>query len=258
MARKPAPAQILPFPRTRLLMVDGGLLGRQKHLVHGLFEVDVTVARRALREHRARSGEALSFTAFLMACLGQAIDAHKHMHACRDWRSQLVLFDEVDVNTLFEVEVGGQKLIRPHIIRAVNHKSVQELHNEVRAFQATSEQGEEAQFVRWFVRLPGCVRRPLLRMLLVRPELRKRYMGTVALSSVGMFGSGSFWGLPVPNHTLQLTLGGIAEKPAVVAGRIEPREFLSVTISFDHDIVDGAPAARFAQHWKELVERGAF
>lgn len=26
-------------------------------------------------------------------------------------------------------------------------------------------------------------------------------------------------------------------------------------MSFDHDIVDGAPAARFAQRWKELVER---
>jgi hypothetical protein len=237
-------------------MVDGGLLGRQKHLVHGLFEVDVTAARRALREHKARCGEGLSFTAFLMACLGQAIDANKHMHACRGWRSQLVLFDEVDVNTLFEVEVGGHKLIRPHIIRAVNHKTVRELHAEIRAFQATSERGEEAQFIRWFVRLPGFARRLLLRILLVRPVVRKQYMGTVALSSVGMFGSGSFWGLPVPNHTLQLTLGGIAEKPGIVGGRIEPREYLSVTISFDHDIVDGAPAARFAQHWKELVERG--
>jgi pyruvate/2-oxoglutarate dehydrogenase complex dihydrolipoamide acyltransferase (E2) component len=60
----------------------------------------------------------------------------------------------------------------------------------------------------------------------------------------------------VPNHTLQISLGGIARKPGVVEDRMEIREYLSVTISFDHDIVDGAPAARFAQRLKTLVESG--
>jgi pyruvate/2-oxoglutarate dehydrogenase complex dihydrolipoamide acyltransferase (E2) component len=41
-----------------------------------------------------------------------------------------------------------------------------------------------------------------------------------------------------------------------VGGEIRIREYLSVTISFDHDIVDGGPAARFAQRLKELVENG--
>ena len=58
------------------------------------------------------------------------------------------------------------------------------------------------------------------------------------------------------HHTLQLTLGGIGKKPGVVAQRVEVREYLSVTISFDHDIIDGAPAARFIQRLKELVENG--
>jgi pyruvate/2-oxoglutarate dehydrogenase complex dihydrolipoamide acyltransferase (E2) component len=49
-------------------------------------------------------------------------------------------------------------------------------------------------------------------------------------------------------------LGGIAERPGVINGEIAIREFLSVTISFDHDIVDGAPAARFAQRLKDLIE----
>jgi pyruvate/2-oxoglutarate dehydrogenase complex dihydrolipoamide acyltransferase (E2) component len=88
------------------------------------------------------------------------------------------------------------------------------------------------------------------------PKLIKEYYGTVLVTSIGMFGAGSGWGIPVPNHTLQLTLGGIAEKPGVVDGRIEVREYLSVTISFDHDIIDGAPAARFTQRLKELIESG--
>jgi pyruvate/2-oxoglutarate dehydrogenase complex dihydrolipoamide acyltransferase (E2) component len=34
------------------------------------------------------------------------------------------------------------------------------------------------------------------------------------------------------------------------------REYLNVTLSFDHDIVDGAPAARFAGRFTELVQSG--
>lgn len=78
--------------------------------------------------------------------------------------------------------------------------------------------------------------------------------GTVSLTAVGMFGNGAGWGIPVSNHTLQITLGGIAEKPALLEGRIENREYLCMTISFDHDVVDGAPAARFVQRLKELIE----
>ena len=53
------------------------------------------------------------------------------------------------------------------------------------------------------------------------------------------------------------TLGGIATKPAVVDGQIVPREMLSVTLSFDHDVVDGAPAARFVERLKKLAEGAA-
>jgi pyruvate/2-oxoglutarate dehydrogenase complex dihydrolipoamide acyltransferase (E2) component len=53
-----------------------------------------------------------------------------------------------------------------------------------------------------------------------------------------------------------LTLGGIAEKPGVADGHIEPREYLCLTISLDHDIIDGAPAARFTARLKEMIESG--
>ena len=34
------------------------------------------------------------------------------------------------------------------------------------------------------------------------------------------------------------------------------RDYLSLTISFDHDIIDGAPAARFTERLKDLIESG--
>ena len=246
--------QTIPFPKIRRLMVDGGRLGRQKHVIHGLVEVDVTRARQAIRDHKLQTGEALSFTAFIMACLGRAVDMNKRMQAYRNWRDQLFIFDDVDVNTMFEVEVDGHKIIRPHIIRAVNKKTLRDIHEEIRAFQAGHEGSRESNFIGWFVLLPGFIRRLFLGALFKNPRWLKEMNGTVSLTAVGMFGTGGGWGIPVTNHTLQITLGGIAEKPGVVEGRIEVREYLSVTVSFDHDIVDGAPAARFIQRLKELIE----
>jgi len=237
-------------------MVDGGRMGLHKHTVHGLVEFDVTLAREAIRKHKAQTGEALSFSAFFLACLGKTIDMNKQMHAYRDWRNHLIIFDEVDVNMLFEVEVDGKKTIRPHILRGVNKKTFREIHQEIRAFQQEHRSSRESKFIEWFVLLPGFVRRLFLWILFKSPQLIKDYYGTVLVTSVGMFGEGGGWGIPVPNHTLQLTLGGTAKKPGIFESRIETREYLSVTISFDHDVIDGAPAARFTQRLKELIERG--
>jgi pyruvate/2-oxoglutarate dehydrogenase complex dihydrolipoamide acyltransferase (E2) component len=51
--------------------------------------------------------------------------------------------------------------------------------------------------------------------------------------------------LPGNPPALWVMVGGIGEKPGVVDGQIAVRDYLSLTISFDQDIIDGAPAARF-------------
>jgi 2-oxoacid dehydrogenases acyltransferase (catalytic domain) len=53
-----------------------------------------------------------------------------------------------------------------------------------------------------------------------------------------------------------IVVGGIAKRPVVVEGRLEEREHLCLTVSFDHDIVDGAPAARFTSRCLELLASG--
>ncbi len=247
---------VLPYPRTRLLMADGGRMGLRKHTVHGLVEFDITRAREALRRHIDQTGQALSFSAFFLACLGKAIDQDKQMHAYRNWRNQLIVFDEVDVNMLFEVEVDGEKTIRPHILRGVNKKNAQEIHEEIETFKTRHQSSEESKFINWFIWLPGFIRRLFLWFLFKNPQMLKEYYGTVLVTSIGMFGSGSGWGIPVSNHSLQLTLGGIGEKPRAVDQRIEVHKYLSVTISFDHDVIDGAPVARFTYRLKKLIESG--
>ena len=69
--------KVVPYPKLRgLLRLMMGSV-RRKHMIHGLIEVDVTKARAFLREHKANTGESLSFTAFIATCLGKAVDENK-------------------------------------------------------------------------------------------------------------------------------------------------------------------------------------
>jgi hypothetical protein len=54
---------------------------RRRHMIHALLEVDVTFARQVLRRHKARTGESLSFTAFVITCLARAVDEDRIIHA---------------------------------------------------------------------------------------------------------------------------------------------------------------------------------
>lgn len=252
--RKHGGYEIVHFPKVRHAIVDHLRVARRKHMIHALVEVDVTKPRLHIRQHKARTEESLSFTAFIIACLARAVEENKTMHAYRKGRNQLVLFNDVDVSTVIEHEVDGHKIATPYVIRAANKKTFREIHQEIRAAQ--TKKAEELQAIKRYPLLPSAIRRLFWWAFGRYPHLRKRIGGTVTVTAIGMFGRGVGWGIPITDYTLGITLGGIADKPGIVEARIEIREYLSMTISVDHDIIDGAPAARFAQRLKELIESG--
>jgi pyruvate/2-oxoglutarate dehydrogenase complex dihydrolipoamide acyltransferase (E2) component len=69
-----------------------------------------------------------------------------------------------------------------------------------------------------------------------------------------MFGRGGGWAVSPTNYTLQLTIGGISRKPRLIDGELTTREYLDLTVTFDHDVVDGAPATWFVHRLGELIE----
>ncbi|ELY54178.1 catalytic domain of components of various dehydrogenase complexes [Natronococcus amylolyticus DSM 10524] len=245
---------IEPFPLGRRGTVDYMRTAGRRSVVHGLVELDVTEARRRIRELEERTGTRRSFTAFLVFCLARAIDDHPHVQTYRDWRGRLVRFEDVDVNVLIEREVDGDRIGVPHVIRAVNRRSLESIHDEIRAAQTDPSVGRQRGLAAAGLRLPGPVRRLLWRLPQVSPRHWKRLAGTVAVTSVGMFGDGGGWAVAPTNYALQLTVGGIERKPGLVDNEVVPREYLSLTVTVDHDVVDGAPAARFVGRLRELVE----
>lgn len=252
---KPA-FQSEPFPEMRRMAPDIGWLTRQRYAIRGLLEIDVTLPRQVIREHKARTGDQLSFTAFLTSCVGHAVDADKRIHAMRNWKGDLVIFQDVDISVLIEREENSKRYPLAHIVRAANQKTLRDIHNEIRQVQGRPYSDQETRALKTVVSLPRFARRLLLWIVAKSPHRRKQNLGTATLSAVGMFGNKAGWAMGPCFHPLGLFVGSIIEKHDVVSGHIEAREYLYLTLDFDHEVVDGAPAARFANRLVELIESG--
>ncbi len=79
--------------------------------------------------------------------------------------------------------------------------------------------------------------------------------GSFTITNLGQYRVDGFTPIVNPPETAILGVGRIAEKPAVVDGRIEARTLCTLSLSFDHRVVDGAPAAAFLARLTELLER---
>jgi pyruvate/2-oxoglutarate dehydrogenase complex dihydrolipoamide acyltransferase (E2) component len=259
MKRQHTDYRVVPYPKVRRFLEAAFRTTHHKPMIHGLVEVDVSQVRELLREHKAKTGESLSLTAFLITCLAKAVDEDKSVQAYRLGGNRLILFEDVDVLTYVERDVAGQKQIMPCIIRAANRKALLDIHREIRTAQVQDVAGAMAGLSP-FMSLPAFLYGPLFwafaRLGRRNPRLWKDNWGTVALSAVGMYGKGAGWGLPPATPSLWVTVGGIGAKPRAVDGQIGVRDALSLTVSVDHNITDGAVAARFTERLKELIESG--
>jgi pyruvate dehydrogenase E2 component (dihydrolipoamide acetyltransferase) len=78
--------------------------------------------------------------------------------------------------------------------------------------------------------------------------------GTFTLTNLGSYGIELFTPLVNYPQCAILGIGRVADRPVVVPGRIAVRSMMYVSLSFDHRIIDGAPAAMFLQQLKERLE----
>jgi pyruvate/2-oxoglutarate dehydrogenase complex dihydrolipoamide acyltransferase (E2) component len=249
--------RLVPWSPFRELVVDFVSAARTVPTMCGFIEVDVTLAREKLAERAAR-GEPLSFTAYLAFCIGRALEKHPMLHGFRRG-NEVVQFDEVDVNTLLEKrKPDGSLLPVIYIVRGANRKSLEEIDGELkRAVQSDLLDDAGVKRRARLLRLPALARRALLALTMRDPFAMKKHWGTVGLSNVGSSVSSRFAiGTSFSILTLTVIAGSIYTKVMWRDERATPRQVLGMTIMVDHNMVDGAPAARFAEDLAQLLERG--
>lgn len=220
--------------------------------MHGLFDVDITTARRLLAE----GDPPLSLTAFVVASLARAVAAHPQVHAYRDWRGRLVEHRHVDVQTLIEVPTVQGPFGLVHVVRDADIRSVAEISAELRAVKADPASTSTGRMLSAVApaagRIPGFYRG----MYAAMSRSRRVHLatGTVQVTSVGMFAEGGGFAIAPPTlASVAVVVGGVSRRPRAVGDRIEVRDVLDLTVMIDHNVVDGAPATRFAADLRQLM-----
>lgn len=255
------------FPRSRLGTLDVGRWGRNRHLMVGLLEVDVTAARQAARRLR-RAGQRASFTAWMIKAIAESAARHPEVHAVPAGRRRVALFDSVDVALPVERVVEQGRAPLPVVIRDAGSRSVFDIEGDIEQARG-QELADEGSYVlgrhgmtraamQLYYLLPQPLRLLAWRVLFGSPQRVKRHAGTVMVTTVGSAGRTTGWILPTRSlHTLEIAMGSISRKPWVVAGRVEIREIMHLTVCFDHDVIDGAPARRFMDDLVARIEKAA-
>jgi pyruvate dehydrogenase E2 component (dihydrolipoamide acetyltransferase) len=82
--------------------------------------------------------------------------------------------------------------------------------------------------------------------------------GTLTVSNLGAYGVDQFYAIVNPPQAIILAIGAIVRKPVVAAdGQIVAGERMSITLSGDHRVVDGAVGAQFLGTLRRFIENPA-
>jgi pyruvate/2-oxoglutarate dehydrogenase complex dihydrolipoamide acyltransferase (E2) component len=256
----------IPYPSSRQLTFDVGKVGLGKHHVKALLEVDVTEARRIIRQSR-HTGKKISFTAWLIKVIADCVALHPPIAGVNDAkRNKVLVFEDVDLSIVVEKTVDGARVPLPYVIRKVDKKTLCQIQDEIESAKSQPVEsegnyvlGEEqsALGMKLFVRLPQWLRLILMRLLVLNhPQRVKSMMGTVMITTAGMIGHTRGWIMPFGMHPLCLAFGSLNEQAAVYRGEIQKREILHLTVLIDHDVIDGVPAARFVDDLVKKLQAG--
>ena len=236
--------------------------GWRRHSIRSLLEIDVTDALKDIKKIREKKGKKISFTGWVITCVSQAITDNKDLNSYRHGRRKIVIFDDVDVGIPIERETDGGYQLLAYVLRRANEKNVFEITDEIRKAQreeidsSTQVLGKKLNWVAKFaLKAPSFIQRFFMFLIRRNGIFRKKYTGTIGVTAIGMKGHFPGWVIPLGGTPAVLVvLTGIIKKPVVVKNEIKIRDMLHVTISVDHDIVDGGPLARFVETLIDLMQ----
>lgn len=228
---------------------------KEKNAINCLTEVDITEPRKLIKQYFEKTGTKLSFTAYLVGCLAKTITLYPEFNSFIKG-NKLIVLDYLTISVLIEREINGEKVPEPVGINKAQNKTLIEIHNEIRrAQELKSNQIGSLSNYSWIRFIPRFMLKLFIRIAEKNINLAEKY-GKVSVTSVGMFSKEAVWFVPHGSATVLLTVGSINNKVVKIDNEFVEKEHLCLTVSFDHDIIDGAPAARFMNDLINEIKSG--
>ena len=222
-----AAAQLAPHTRIRQItaqrMAESARTTAPVTLTTEADATELVALRQQLKESNARRGLAVpSYNDIYLKLTAAALQEHPTLNA--SWSEEgLLLHSDIHIAFAVDTEEG---LLAP-VLRDAASKSLRQIAADSKSLIDGARQqrlGHEA--------MQG---------------------GTFTITNLGMYGIDSF--TPIINlpQAAILGIGRIVCKPAVHNGEVVPRQMVALSLTFDHRVVDGGPAARFLNTVREYV-----
>jgi len=219
-----APATALPIAERRPLRAMRRTIAQrmtqswqQAPQVTEMLEVDMAAA-----DHY-RTAHSLSYTDLIVAAAARALVEHPQLNAALV-NDAVELYAVVNIGLAVALEDG---LVTP-VLRDAARRSLAELSQQRRMLVEKATAG--------------------------RLDLDDLAGGTFTISNLGAEGIRYFTPILNPPQAAILGVGSIAPRAVVIAGGLQVRPTLDLSLTFDHRVVDGIPAARFLARIKALLE----
>ncbi len=185
--------------------------------------------RRGLSRHHAEeAGGGIGPLPMVVKATAEALKRHPRMNAIEttsaDGEAQVQLLAEINIGLAVALAEG---LVTP-VIRGADGKSLAQLSSENRDLAARTREGG------------------------TRPE--EITGGTFTITNLGANEIDGFTPIINPPQVGILGVGRVVEKPVIASGEIAKGETMYLSLTFDHRVIDGAPAAAFLQTVKNLLE----
>jgi pyruvate dehydrogenase E2 component (dihydrolipoamide acetyltransferase) len=221
--------ETIPVIGWRKVMSDRmSLSSRELAQITTMAEVDVTEMLSLKKQLQAgKEKQGLTYTAFIVKAASQAIKKHPIINSSMQG-DKIVVFESCNIGVAIAREDFG--LIVP-VIHQADKRSIWEIAEIVHMF---SERAVKNTF---------------------SPQDLSN--GTFTITNPGMMGV--LMNTPLINYPQSaiLGVGAITNRPVVRDSQIVVRSMMILSLSYDHRIIDGAPAIRFLQDVKRLLEEPA-
>ncbi|MGA2111643.1 MAG: dihydrolipoamide acetyltransferase family protein [Anaerolineales bacterium] len=225
----PGGGQDMPMDAVRALVAQRmmrSVLGTAQVTLHA--EVDVG-RLLAFRERLKGEAESLGrqppgLTAILTAITARALREHLYMNST-EANGLIHVSQEIHIGQAVDTERG----LLVVVVRNADQKSIQDTAEELAALRQRAQEGKS------------------------KPE--DLGGSTFTLTNLGMYDVDGFTPILNPPEAGILGVGRIVEKVAWRGGQVVAQPMMTLSLTFDHRLVDGAPAARFLQFVKVAIEQ---
>ena len=191
-------------------------------------EVDMTDAIKLIESFRPEIEKAhnvrLSLTGLLVKAVAKALEDHPILNS-RFENEQMVIPEDINIGVAVSIENG---LLVP-VIRNANMKTVVEIAKTIEVLAQKARKG--------------------------KLSTEDSSGGTFTISNLGMFGIDFFAPIINPPESAILGVGRTIKKPVVLNDSVTTRSMMTLTLVFDHRIMDGIIAAKFLQTLKGILEK---